>query len=199
MTVLLRLCRCHERNDSCFSPIVEQNHGIFTDWRKSYGNQRWGVRYFPSHAIQIRTGEFVICDVLHRDHRIVKLSRKWDLVRDFRKPCNSEMSDALKMPQYLIGAGNDYILVADQANNRILLMDIYLELVKELTLPRHEKGETHDKTPTLPDKTPTFPDETPISFRGDLKTPFRMCLDQSNRRLFFVAEENQNEVKIFSF
>ena len=141
-------------------------------------------------------GNMLYAMFLHRDHRIVKLSRKWDLVRDFRKPCNSEMSDALKMPQYLIGAGNDYILVADQANNRILLLDIYLELVKELTLPRHEKGETHDKTPTLPDKTPTFPDETPIFF---LKTPFRMCLDQSNRRLFFVAEENQNEVKIFSF
>ena len=122
----------------------------------------------PSHAIRIRTGEFVICDVLCDQHRLIKMSHNLNAIQEFRRPCKLEMS-ALKMPQYLIRSGEDYILVADTDNNRILLMDIYLELVKELILPRH-----------------------------DLEKPFRMCLDRSSRRLF-VAEEKRNKVKIFSF
>ena len=138
-----------------------------------------------SHSVRIKTGEYVICDVFGEDHRIVKLSRKWDLVWDFKKPCNSEMSDALNM--YLIGAGKDYILVADQANNRILLLDIYLELVKELILPKHVKKSN----------SPKLDKEQNWSIQ-DLVAPFRMCLDLKHGKLF-VAEENQSKVKIFSF
>ena len=88
--------------------------------------------------------------------------------RDFRQSSKLEMS-SLKTPEYLIRGGEDYILVADKENNRILLLDIYLELVKEL-----------------------------ISPRLDLEKPLRMCLDRSSGRLF-VAEEKQNQLKIFSF
>ena len=124
----------------------------------------------PSHAVKLSTGEFVVSDVTGTEHRIVKLNSNGDVICDYGRVTKVENGTlSLNMPTYLVRSKNDFILVADQDNDRILLMSPNLELVRELILPKH-----------------------------GLQKPFRMCLDEEHERLF-VHENSQTEISIFSF
>ena len=122
----------------------------------------------PAHAIRLSTGEFIVCDILGDQHRIVKLDVSGAGIREYGRPVKLDIKP-MKMPQYLIGTGTGYILVADQNNGRIVMLNYNLELITELGWPEHE-----------------------------LDNPFRMCLDRSGGRLF-VAERTQKRLNIFHF
>ena len=122
----------------------------------------------PSHAILLRTGEYIVCDIMGHEHRLVKLNNSGNGIREFGRLSQLEKTP-LKAPRYLIGCGGNHIMIADQDNNRILLMNSNLELIRELVLSEH-----------------------------NLEKPFRMCLDRSSGRLF-VAEQGQHRLKIFEF
>ena len=122
----------------------------------------------PAHAIRLFTGEFIVCDILGDQHRIVKLDVSEAGIREYGRPVKLDIKP-IKMPQYLIGTGTGFILVADQNNGRIVMLNYNLELIKELGWPEHK-----------------------------LENPFRMCLDKKGGRLF-VAEKTQNRLNIFHF
>ena len=134
----------------------------------------------PSHAVKLSTGEFVVSDVTTcTQHRIVKLNSNGEVMCEYGRATKVENggtnrvgrgTQPLKMPAYLVRSRNDFILVADQDNDRILLMSPNLELVKELISPKH-----------------------------GLKKPFRMCLHEEYERLFVVHGSSQKEILIFSF
>ena len=112
----------------------------------------------PSHAILLRTGEYIVCDVMGDEHRIVKLNSSGYVIREYGR-LSQLGKKPLKMPRYLIECGTNYIMIADQDNSRILLMNSNLELIKELVLPKH-----------------------------DLNKPFQMSLDRPSGRLFVAEQ-----------
>ena len=122
----------------------------------------------PSHAIQLTTGELIVGD---KQHFIVKMDVRG--IPLHREPSKLE-NKPLKKPQYLIGCSigcvEDCILVADQNNDRIVLLNCDLDLIKELVLPEH-----------------------------GLQKPFRMCLDNSGVRLFVAEQATKKKLKIFTF
>ena len=124
----------------------------------------------PTHAVQLSTGEFVVSDKTDKQHRVVKLDTGGRTVVCEYGGASKVGTEPLNMPVYLVRCRNDFILVADQKNDRILLLSHSLELVKEL-----------------------------ISPKDGLSKPTRMCLDPVNRRLFVVEQSHQNKVIIFSF
>ena len=123
----------------------------------------------PSHAVQLSTNEYIIADITKDQNRIVKLDINGNVVCQYTDKSRLKTTP-LNMPVYLLRCSNDYILVADQNNGRILLLNPSLEMVRELIAPG-----------------------------GVLEKPFRMCLDETNERLYVVDQNQQNKVLIFSF
>ena len=122
----------------------------------------------PSHAVQLSTEEYIIADVTKDQYRIVKLDTNGNLVCEYSDKSRLKITP-LNMPVYLLRCSNDYILVADHNNGRILMLSSSLELVRELIAPG-----------------------------GVLEKPFRMCLDETNERLYVVDRKQQNKVLIFT-
>ena len=124
----------------------------------------------PSHAVKLSTGEFVVSDITGKQHRIIKLNSNGEIMCEYGGANRiGKGTKSLNMLAYLVRSKNDFILVADQNNDRILLMSPNLELVKELISPKY-----------------------------GLKKPFRMCLDEENERLF-VNASSPSELLMLSF
>ena len=124
-------------------------------------------RIIASHAMLFSTEEFIVTDIKSQPNRLVKLNCAGTPVDEYGGPTRVDTAP-LNMPQYLIAYHSGDILVADQNNDRIVLMSSKLEFKRELIQPK-----------------------------DNLKKPIRMCLDVLNGRLY-VAEEKQNRVKVFN-
>ena len=150
----------------CSDKIIEMNlFGETIKWvwlHQIDRNPRCGM---PVHAVKLSTKHLVLCDSRSQHHRLLQLDKEWEGQRAFGKP--SKLDSELKLPHYLVRCPGDNFLVADSGNNRILLMNPWLELVKELI---------------------------PSSY--GVKKPYRMCLEQSYSRMFLV-EEQSKRLRVF--
>ena len=130
-----------------------------------------GAKISPAHAIQTKSGGWVVCDKTVQRHGILKLDKNGDLeeeMRSYEDLLNRKTT--ADMPQYVVTYLNYLFIVADQDNDRIWVLSSNLEPLKQMV------GE-----------------ET-----NALKKPFRMHIDERNRRLY-VVEEQQNRVAVLSF
>ena len=75
----------------------------------------------PSHAVQLRSGLYVVCDIMGEQHRVVKLDKSGQVIKEYKVASKLEKK-TWKSPRYLLKDEQDNILVADQDNDRILWM-----------------------------------------------------------------------------
>ena len=88
-----------------------------------------GIRKIaPSHAVQLRSGLYVVCDIMSEQHRVVKLDKSGQVIKEYKVASKLEKKTLLRDEQ-------DNILVADQDNDRILWMSSSLKVTKELAIP----------------------------------------------------------------
>ena len=120
----------------------------------------------PLHAIQLSSGEFVVCENSSQRHRLSLLNLCFEGIRTYGEPSKLD-SKPLQVPRYLARCQNDFILVADQDNDRVLLMSPTLELIKEFVLPS-----------------------------SGCKRPNRIVLDEISARLVVVGEDG-NKIFVY--
>ena len=120
----------------------------------------------PLHAVKLSRMGYVVCDSRYQHHRIILLKNGGTPVIAYGEPAKLEKKP-MRLPRYFVRYQNDFILVADQDNDRILMVSPDLEPVREF-----------------------------ITASGDIRKPFRMCLDEKGKRLYVVGE-NQESVSVF--
>ena len=121
----------------------------------------------PLHAVKLSRMGYAVCDSRYQHHRIIRLSTGGSPIRAYGEPAKLEKKP-LRRSHYLARCRDDFILVADQDNDRILMISPDLEPVKEL-----------------------------VRATIGLHKPFRMCLDEVKERLYVVGE-SQKTVSIFN-
>jgi len=108
----------------------------------------------PWHAVQLSSGDYVVSQF--RSPGVVSVVGVDGQVRHSYGQSQTSGVGQMKYPTSLAVTKNDYILVADQCNNRILSMNSSLSSIQELTLP----------------------------VVGGIKEPWGLCLDESRGRLY---------------
>jgi len=112
---------------------------------------------FPRHAVQLlNTGQFLVSHC-HADslHRVCLVGVVGAVVRSYGGRAGSELTQ-MNGPSGLAVDREERVLVADQGNNRLLVMDQSLSSAHEMS----------------------------VSVDGGLDRPFSLCYDQSRRRLY---------------
>jgi len=120
----------------------------------------------PWHAIQTRSGEFIVCHGYTGDavHRVCKISPNG---RDIIKSHGGQRGSVIgqyNMPRHLTVDNNEFVFVVDFINERVTLLSPTLDYVRQ------------------------------VVSRDDLKGfPSRLYLDIHRRRLYVTDNELKNE------
>ena len=125
----------------------------------------------PQHAVQLSTGDYVVSESRSAGGAVSVVGIDGQCLRRY---CSSPSSDMGEMscPTGLAVTKNDDILVADEDNNRILLVNSSLSSARELALPvEHDDDDDDDD--------------------DEIQQPRGLCLDESRGRLY-VGEDNGN-------
>jgi len=120
----------------------------------------------PRQAIQLTSGQFVISHMGDTQHRVCLVDDKEALVRSFGGTPGSGLTK-MNAPAGLARDEHGNILVADQDNNRLLVLDPALTSAREMT----------------------------VSVDGGLKEPSSLWYDKSRGRLY-VGERDRKRVII---
>jgi len=116
----------------------------------------------PWHAIQLTSGEFVVCHGSLDDlvHRVCRLDTDGCVVQSFGGPPGSTDLHQLNVPWHLAADDQDFIFVADHDNRRVILLSPRLQYLRQ------------------------------VVSRDRLKyDPHRLCVDAVKRRLYVVENE----------
>jgi len=108
----------------------------------------------PWHAIQLSTGEFVVCHGLSQQHRVVIVNTNGHIIRSYGGAKGSS-DGQLNGPSHLTVDSHNNILVADRDNDKIRLLSSSLVHLGDLSLIRRE-----------------------------FNRPYRLHLDELNSRLY---------------
>jgi len=120
----------------------------------------------PYHAIQLSTGDYVVSQCKSQGEVSV-VGVDGQLVRSYGQPQTSDVGKMVH-PTSLAVTKNDDILVADELNNRILLINSSVGSIQELAL----------------------------SVDDGIRFPTGLCLDELRGRLY-VGEWNGERVLVF--
>jgi len=94
----------------------------------------------PRHAIQLSSGEFIVChgNRLDRVHRVCLIDCNGHVVKSYggRKGLGTQQVD---VPAHLAVDRNGFVFVADENNNRVLLLSPALTFVREVLSREHLK------------------------------------------------------------
>jgi len=116
----------------------------------------------PSHAIQTRNGEFIVCHGRRNDavYRVCKISAEGrHIIKSHGGQPGSDIGQ-YNMPAHLAVDNNEFVFVADRRNSRVTLLSPTLDYIRQ------------------------------VVSRDDLKGgPSRLCLDIHRRRLY-VADND---------
>jgi len=125
----------------------------------------------PSHAIQTRNGEFIVCHggVYNAVHRVCKISPDGGIIKSHGGQPGPEISQYCA-PGHLAVDNNEFVFVADPNNRRVTLLSPTIDYVGQVVSP------------------------------DDLKWfPSRLCLDVNRRRLYITDSEcTAGRVVVFS-
>ena len=122
---------------------------------------------FPSHVIQLSSGQFVISHSGGTQHRVCLVDGKGAVVRSFGGTRGSDLTK-MNEPAGLAADDHGNILVADKLNNRLLVLDPTLTSAREMS----------------------------VSVDGGLEDPLSLWYDKSRGRLY-VGEWLGSRVIIF--
>ena len=120
---------------------------------------------YPLHAIQMDNDRFLVSHIGSL-HRVCLIDNKGRLIKNYGGAPGSGPGQ-LNSPRHLVADVNGCCLVADQGDQRIVLLNDELQFVKDL-----------------------IPQSSGMTY------PFRLCLDRSRKKLF-VAEYNTRRVVVF--
>jgi len=121
----------------------------------------------PWHAIQLSSGDYVVSQWMSPGVVSV-VGVDGQVVHSYGQSETSNVGQ-MEFPTSLAVTRNDNILVADEHNNRILLMNRSMDCIQELAL----------------------------SVDSGIHHPYGLCLDESRGRLYIGEEGGQNRVLIF--
>jgi len=110
----------------------------------------------PSHAIQTRNGEFIVChgDSFDAVNRVCKISADGrHIIKSHGGQPGSDIG-LYDVPIHLAVDSNEFVFVADYGNRRVTLLSPTLDYIRQ------------------------------VVSRDDLKGPNRLCLDIHRRRLY---------------
>ena len=110
---------------------------------------------FPRQAIQLSSGQFVISHIGGTQHRVCLVDDKGAVVRSFGGTPGSDLTE-MNEPAGLAVDEHGNILVADQDNNRLLVLDPTLTSAREMS----------------------------VSVDGGLNRPYSLWYDKSRGRLY---------------
>ena len=116
----------------------------------------------PQHAIQTRSGQFIVCHGSHDDpvHRVCMMSADGrHIVHSHGGHCGSDISQ-YNVPIGLAVDDNEFVFVADLRNRRVKLLSPTLEYVRQVVSRDHLKWR-----------------------------PYRLYLDRQRRHLYVVDNE----------
>jgi len=105
----------------------------------TYGDLRYEIRLadsirYPWHSIELSTGQFVVCHVEPSTHGVCVVDRTGRIMRSYGEGKGSEVGQ-LNGPRHLAVDTNDNVFVSDEHNDKIQLLNPYLEYLGDLTLP----------------------------------------------------------------
>ena len=121
---------------------------------------------WPSSALKLANGHFVICHGRTSDdvHRVCMVDVDGRLKKSFGGKCGYTV-EKMNVPVDLCVDGNEFLMVADYFNSRVLLLNSDLQFEREIISHRVKHG---------------------------LRYPERILLDESNGRLFVADNEIKN-------
>ena len=124
----------------------------------------------PYHAIQLSTGDYVVSQwKLQGEVSVFGTWSDGEVVRSYGQSQTSDVGQ-MKNPKSLAVTKNDDILVADEDNNRILLINSSLVSIQELLA---------------------------LSVDGGIQCPRSLCLDESRGRLYIGEWSGEHRVLVF--
>jgi len=126
----------------------------------------------PSHAIQTRNGDFIVChgELFDAVHRVCKISAdgRHIIKSHGGQPQRSDISQYW-VPIHLAVDNNEFVFVADSRNRRVTLLSPTLDYIRQ------------------------------VVSSDDLKWfPMRLCLDIHRRRLYVADDDVRGRVVVFS-
>ena len=116
----------------------------------------------PVHAIQTRSGQFIVCHGSRNDqiHRICMISADGQHIVHSHGGYSGSSSDQYNVPNHLAVDDNESVFVADRDNRRVTLLSPTLEYVRQVVSPDQLKW-----------------------------SPFSLFLDIKTRRLYVADSE----------
>ena len=118
----------------------------------------------PFRAIQMENDQFLLCQANGTLHRVCLIDNRGNLIKSFGSTQGSGNAN-LSYPYRLVVDRNGFILVADQSNNRVVLLNKQLEYVKDI-----------------------------IPYSTKLNRIFTLFLDENNGRLYLSDFDNKKLV-----
>src|SRR6202142_2107650 len=93
----------------------------------------------PQHAIELSSGQFVVCHEGSAQHRVCVVDTTGRIVHSYGGPPGSSTGQ-LYGPRSLAVDTRGYVFVADSYNNRVQLLSPTLTHLGDVTTPRHQLG-----------------------------------------------------------
>ena len=91
----------------------------------------------PQHAIELSSGQFVVCHAGSAQHRVCVVDTTGHIVHSYGGPRGSSTGQ-LKGPRSLAVDTRGYVFVADCGNHRVQLLSPTLTHLGDVTTPGHE-------------------------------------------------------------
>jgi len=97
----------------------------------------------PQHAIQTRSGQFIVCHGSHGDpvHRVCMISADGRHIVHSHGGQPGSHTDQCNVPVHLAVDDNEFVFVADRYNHRVMLLSPTLEYVRQVVSRDQLKGE----------------------------------------------------------
>ena len=91
----------------------------------------------PRHAIELSSGQFVVCHWDDIQHRVCKVDTSGRIVQSYGRRPGSSARQPLSNPYCLAVDKRGYVLVADYFNDKVPILSPALTHLGDVTLPKH--------------------------------------------------------------
>jgi len=164
----LSVNKAHNLVVTCFEASILQEYTTHGSLLREICLKAAGVTY-PRHAVQLSSGDYAVSEThgkLPGEISIVRVDGR--VVKKYARSLTSDVGQ-MKRPMRIALTKNDDILVADEENNRILLIKRSESCIEELALP----------------------------VDGGIQSPWALCLDESRDRLYVGELGGKFRVLVF--
>ena len=96
----------------------------------------------PLHAVQLSTGQFVVCHAGVTQHRVLVVDTGGHIIKSYGGPKGSAVGQ-LNVPTSLAVYSQDNILVADYYNDKVRLLSADMTHLGDLILTNHQLSQPY--------------------------------------------------------